>query len=88
MQRYEKVMSLELWFQNWKPKKLQAKSKVEVIRRGLTLLKQSLDRSELKMAYVKAAEAVQKYGSKEVQELDKLSDEGLDWKEFSTGFYT
>ena len=59
-------------------KKLKAKSKVEVIRRGLTLLKQTLDRSELKSAFAKAAEAVQKYGNKEIKELDKLSDEGLD----------
>jgi Arc/MetJ-type ribon-helix-helix transcriptional regulator len=58
--------------------KLQAKSKVEVVRRGLQLLKESVDREFLKRAYAKASEATRKQSQKEIAELEHLVSEGLD----------
>ncbi len=57
---------------------LQAKTKVEVIRRGLKLLKQSTDRNALKQAYATAAQAVATSANEELQALDHLSGEGID----------
>ena len=59
-------------------KTLKAKSKVEVIRRGLTLLKETTDRKTLKLAFKKASEATRPALASELEELDGLTGEGLD----------
>jgi hypothetical protein len=56
---------------------LGAKSKVEVIRRGLALLKETLDRRRLKKAYADASHATQAAAAEEKAPFD-LGDEGLD----------
>lgn len=57
--------------------KLKAKSKVEVVRRGLLLLKEVTERETLRDAYRRASEATR--GSlTDLRELDKLAAEGLD----------
>lgn len=59
-------------------KSLKAKSKVEVIRRGLSLLKESTDRIALKAAYKTASAATEKYSQIEIEELDHLNIEEID----------
>ncbi|MEW6058435.1 MAG: ribbon-helix-helix protein, CopG family [Bdellovibrionota bacterium] len=59
-------------------KALKAKSKVEVIRRGLYLLKSQTDRDMLKAAYAEAAQKTRKNMIVELEELDHLSDEGVE----------
>lgn len=59
-------------------KSLGAKSKVEVIRRGLYLLKSQADREALKAAYSEASRKAGKSSRKEVEDLDHLSGEGID----------
>ena len=59
-------------------KKLKAKTKVEIIRRGLALLKESTDRKSLRDSFKKASEATRGVTQAELDELDALSDEGLD----------
>ena len=49
--------------------KLKAKSKVEVVRRGLRLLKESLDRETLREAYRQASLATRESGKEEMKEL-------------------
>jgi len=68
----------ELELVNLLKKRLHAKSKVEVIRKGLQLLKESTDRQALRNAYRKASEATRGSLQDELDELDTLSDEGLD----------
>ena len=58
--------------------RLGAKSKVDVIRRGLMKLKESTDRDLLRTAYASAAGAVRESTLKELAELDPLTPEGLD----------
>ncbi len=58
-------------------RKLRAKSKVEVVRRGLRLLRDVTDREALREAYRKASRATRPSLSTELDELDDLSDEGL-----------
>ena len=58
--------------------KLKAKSKVEVVRRGLRLLKETTDRESLRDAYRRASLATRASVSKELEELDHLASEGLD----------
>lgn len=58
--------------------KLKAKSKVEVVRRGLRLLKDVTDRESLREAYRRASRATRASLSKELEELDHLASEGLD----------
>jgi hypothetical protein len=58
--------------------KLKAKSKVEVVRRGLRLLKEATDREALRDAYRRASSATRSSLSKEIQELDGLATESLD----------
>jgi Arc/MetJ-type ribon-helix-helix transcriptional regulator len=58
--------------------KLEAKSKVEVVRRGLRLLKEMTDRASLRDAYRRASLATRASVSKELDELDHLAAEGLD----------
>ena len=57
--------------------KLKAKSKVEVVRRGLRLLKETTDRESLREAYRRASMATRTSLSKEIDELDHLAAEGL-----------
>lgn len=59
-------------------KSLGAKSKVEVIRRGLYLLKNQSDREALKAAYAEASRKTAKSLQQDIEELDHLSDEGVD----------
>jgi len=59
---------------------LHAKSNVEVVRRGLRLLKEATDRESLRQAYSRDSLAVRESGSQELDELDSLVAEGLeDW---------
>lgn len=58
--------------------KLKAKSKVEVVRRGLRLLKEMTDRESLREAYRQASVATRASVSAELKELDHLASEGLD----------
>lgn len=59
-------------------KRLHAKSKVEVVRRGLYLLRDSVDRKELRARYAEASQRVRSSTLAEITELDALSSEGLD----------
>jgi hypothetical protein len=68
----------ELRLVNELQKRLRAKSKVEVVRRGLYLLKESVDRDALRAAYAKASAEVRKSTRAEVAELDSLVAEGVD----------
>jgi len=57
--------------------KLKARSKVEVVRRGLRLLKESTDRESLRQAYRQASAATRASVEAELSELDHLASEGL-----------
>jgi hypothetical protein len=59
-------------------KTLKAKTKVEVIRRGLTLLKETTDRKSIRASFKKASEATRHTIQTELDELNALTDEGLD----------
>jgi Arc/MetJ-type ribon-helix-helix transcriptional regulator len=67
----------ELRLVNELQKKLRARSKVEVVRRGLYLLKETTDREAMRAAYAKASRDVRKSTGEELAELDGLSGEGL-----------
>jgi len=70
----------ELKLVNELMKKTHSKTKVEVIRRGLQLLKASLDRDALREAYREASLKTRRHMKEELEMLDQLSDEGLgDW---------
>jgi Arc/MetJ-type ribon-helix-helix transcriptional regulator len=58
--------------------KLKAKSKVEVVRRGLRLLREATERESLREAYRRASKATRATTSMEVAEFDALASEGLD----------
>ena len=58
-------------------RKLKAKSKVEVVRRGLRLLREATEREELREAYRRASKATRESLASELNELDHLSAEGL-----------
>jgi hypothetical protein len=58
--------------------KLKAKSKVEVVRRGLRLLKEVTDRESLREAYRQASTATRRSLTEELGELDHLAAEGLE----------
>ncbi len=58
--------------------KLRAKSKVEVVRRGLRLLQDVTDRESLRAAYRRASQATRPSLMHELAELDELASEGLD----------
>jgi len=58
--------------------KLKAKSKVEVVRRGLRLLQEMTDRESLREAYRRASVATRDSLPDELAELDSLASEGLD----------
>jgi len=57
--------------------KLKAKSKVEVVRRGLRLLQETTDRETLREGYRRASLATRKSLAKEIKELDSLADESF-----------
>ncbi len=59
-------------------KKLKAKSKVEVVRRGLRLLQDATEREALREAYRRASAATRASGGVDLEELDALATEGLD----------
>jgi Arc/MetJ-type ribon-helix-helix transcriptional regulator len=54
-----------------------ARSKVEVVRRGLRLLRDATEREALREAYRRASRATRASLTHEIQELDHLSVEGL-----------
>ena len=58
--------------------KLKAKSKVEVVRRGLRLLKEVTDRESLREGYRRASAATRRSLAADLAELDHLATEGLD----------
>jgi len=58
-------------------KKLRIKTKVEVVRRGLILLRDSVERDTLRAKYAEASRLVRESTRAEVAELDGLSSEGL-----------
>ncbi len=58
--------------------KLKAKTKVEVVRRGLYLLRDVTDRESLREAYRRASLATRASLSQELPELEGLVAEGLD----------
>jgi hypothetical protein len=59
-------------------KRLGARTKVEVVRRGLQLLKETSDRAALRNAYGQAARTVRRSTISELAALDSLSAEGLE----------
>jgi hypothetical protein len=57
--------------------KLKARSKVEVVRRGLRMLRDATEREALREAYRKASRATRASLARELAEMDHLSGEGL-----------
>jgi Arc/MetJ-type ribon-helix-helix transcriptional regulator len=62
----------------WLQKKLKIGTKVEVIRRGLRLLKETTEREALREEYRKAVEAVAPDMEEILRDFDHLSGENLD----------
>jgi Arc/MetJ-type ribon-helix-helix transcriptional regulator len=58
--------------------KLALKTKVEVVRRGLRLLKDTVDRNELRRAFREASKSTRRTLSVELEELDFLAAENLE----------
>lgn len=58
--------------------RLGVKTKVEVVRRGLRLLKETTDRASLRAAYREASLAMRGELTAEIRGLDQLVAEGLD----------
>jgi len=58
--------------------RLKAKSKVEVVRRGLRLLSEVTDREQLREAYRRASLATRRSLARELQELEGTVSDGLD----------
>ncbi len=57
--------------------KLHARSKVEVVRRGLRLLRDQTERESLRKQYREASLAMRKAVGAELEELDPLVSDGL-----------
>lgn len=57
--------------------RLKAKSRVEVVRRGLRLLREATDRDALREGYRRASRATRESLAVELGELDSLTSEGL-----------
>ncbi len=57
--------------------KLNARTKVEVVRRGLRLLQEVTDRESLREGYRQASRATRASLAAELEELDHLAAEGL-----------
>lgn len=60
--------------------RLGIKTRIEVVRRGLRLLKETTDRASLRAAYEKASAATRGGLTTELDDLDHLVAEGLDEK--------
>lgn len=60
--------------------KLKAKSKVEVVRRGLRMLSEATDREALRAAYRAASRATRPGLEAELDELEALNREGLPYE--------
>ena len=58
--------------------RLKAKSKVEVVRRGLRLLQETTDRERMREGYRRASLATRDSLEEELKELDPLVGDGLD----------
>lgn len=58
-------------------KRLGVKTRVEVIRQCLSLMKEKTDRDLLRQQYHEASLAVREASALEVAELDQLASEGL-----------
>jgi hypothetical protein len=58
--------------------RLKAKSKVEVVRRGLRMLDETTNRERMREAYRRASLATRKSLAEELKELDALAGEGLE----------
>ncbi len=58
--------------------RLKLKSNVDVVRRGLLLLKETTERQALRDAYREASRATRASVTREIDELDHLAGEGLD----------
>jgi hypothetical protein len=58
--------------------RLKARSKVEVVRRGLRLLREVTERDALREAYRRASRATRASLSHELRELDHLTTEGIE----------
>ncbi|MHB8417820.1 MAG: hypothetical protein ACYDCL_07075 [Myxococcales bacterium] len=57
--------------------RLAVKTNVEVVRRGLHLLEETVDREALREAFRKASKATRASLGQELHDLDPLSGEGL-----------
>jgi hypothetical protein len=57
---------------------LKLKSNVEVVRRGLHQLRETTERRALRDAYRAASRATRVSVTREIEDLDHLSGEGLD----------
>jgi hypothetical protein len=58
--------------------RLKARSKVEVVRRGLRMLDETTNRERMREAYRRASLATRKSLAEELKELDGLAGEGLE----------
>ena len=58
--------------------KLKAKTKVEVVRRGLRLLSETTDREQLRQAYRRASLATRRSLAHELKELEDTVSDGLE----------
>jgi hypothetical protein len=59
-------------------KRLRAKTKVEVVRRGLFMLRDSVDRDALRAQYAEASRKVRASTLEELADFDPLAGEGLE----------
>jgi hypothetical protein len=58
--------------------RLKAKSKVEVVRRGRRLPRETTERERMREAYRRASLATRESLTEELKELEPLVDDGLD----------
>ena len=58
--------------------RLKAKSKVEVVRRGLRLLQETTEQERMREAYRRASFATRESLTEELKELEPLVGDGLD----------
>ncbi len=58
--------------------RLKLKSNVEVVRAGLRLLRETTEREALRDQFRAASQATREVTQAEMEDLDHLSDEGLD----------
>jgi hypothetical protein len=68
----------ELRLVNGLMKRLRARSKVDVVRRGLVLLDETTSRAALRAAYAQASQAVRGSTVAALRDMDHLTGEGLD----------